>query len=94
MYKQKQESKFFSKFIILGLLAATGIFAYGIMHTFIRTGKEPVILIGAWFSLVGGELVLLHNIKNKEIEQKTEVLRVETNESLDERMYIRTKEEC
>lgn len=56
----------FSKFIVTLVIALNIIFAGVVLYIFYRTGKEPVALIGAWFSFTTVELWALAGIKKSE----------------------------
>jgi len=52
----------YSKFVVaLVILLNTG-FAGAVLYLFLRTGSEPTVLIGCWFTFTTGELWMLSGI--------------------------------
>jgi len=59
----------FSKALVLGVIVANVAFTCAVLLIFLRTGSEPQVLVGAWFTFTTGELYLLAGIKKKKIEK-------------------------
>ena len=68
MAKKKKKS-FFSKLIVISVIALNVIFTGIVLGVFLRTSSEPSSLIVAWFSFTTVELWSLAGIK-KAKEQK------------------------
>ena len=63
----KKESKFkFSKLIVLLVIMLNVIFTGAILFLFAKTGSEPSVLIGSFFSFTTVELWSLASIKKNE----------------------------
>ncbi len=58
----------YSKFIVLIIICFAGVFTVGCLYAFVRTGTEPVVLIGAIFGFLSHELWQLAGIKKSETE--------------------------
>lgn len=61
-------NKFSKKIVALVVLLNTG-FAGAVLYLFLRTGSEPVTLIGCWFAFTTGELWLLSGITKEKVRQ-------------------------
>lgn len=61
-------NKFSKKIVALVVLLNTG-FAGAVLYLFLRTGSEPVTLIGCWFGFTTGELWLLSGITKEKVRQ-------------------------
>ena len=81
MKKGKKQKVKYSKFIVFLVILLNTIFATATLYAFIKTGSEPVVLIGAWFSFTVSELWLLSGIKKKEIDKG-----VDSKENYEERV--------
>ena len=55
----------FSKVIISILIFITLVFTGIVLYIFYCVGSEPMVLIGAFFAFVTGELALMASIKKK-----------------------------
>lgn len=62
--KQKKQGRF-SKFIVSLVIFLNVIFTLAVLYVFLRTGNEPMTLVGAWFAFTTGELWMLSSIKKK-----------------------------
>ncbi len=62
----------FSKCIISLIIAANIIFTIAVLYVFVKTGSEPVVLIGAWFSFMSVEVWQLAQIKKTKELNKNE----------------------
>ncbi len=60
----------FSQFIVSLIILLNVVFTIVVLYIFFRTGGEPVVLIGAWFSFTTGELWFLSTIKKKEVGRR------------------------
>lgn len=65
MAKKKKKS-FFSKLIVISVIALNVIFTGIVLSVFLRTSSEPSSLIVAWFSFTTVELWSLAGIKKAE----------------------------
>ena len=61
-------NKFSKKIVALVVLLNTG-FAGAVLYLFLRTGSEPMTLIGCWFTFTTGELWLLSGITKEKVRQ-------------------------
>ena len=62
--KQKKQGRF-SKFIVSLVIFLNVIFTSAVLYVFLKTGSEPMTLVGAWFAFTTGELWMLSSIKKK-----------------------------
>lgn len=53
----------FSKLVVSFIVMANVSFTTAVLYIFLRTGAEPTVLIGAWFTFTTGELWTLASIK-------------------------------
>lgn len=60
----------FSKKIVILVILMNILFTLAIMYLFLRTGNEPMTLVGAWFGFTTVELFSLASIKKKKEETK------------------------
>ena len=60
-------NKFSKKIVALVVLLNTG-FAGAVLYLFLRTGSEPVTLIGCWFGFTTGELWMLSGIRKAKLK--------------------------
>lgn len=56
----------FNKIVITILIVLTMIFTAVVLYIFYCVGSEPMVLIGAFFAFVTGELALMASIKRNE----------------------------
>lgn len=58
----------YSKFIVaLVILLNTG-FALSVLYVFLKTGNEPTVLTGAWFTFTTGELWMIGSIRKFKVK--------------------------
>lgn len=62
--KQKKQGRF-SKFIVSLVIFLNVIFTLAVLYVFLRTGNEPMTLVGAWFAFTTGELWMLSSIRKR-----------------------------
>lgn len=67
--KQKSKGQY-SKFWVSFIITCNVIFTIAILISFWKTGMEPSILIGAWFSFTTVELWQLARIKKVKIDRE------------------------
>lgn len=67
---KKQRS--FSKKIVSLVIFLNIIFTIAILYVFLKTGNEPMALVGAFFAFTTAELWSLSKIKRTEIEEDYE----------------------
>ena len=60
--------RYSKKIVALVILLNTG-FTGAVLYLFLRTGSEPVTLIGCWFAFTTGELWLLSGITKTKVQQ-------------------------
>jgi len=65
---KKKKGKF-SKFIVISVIILNILFTLAIMYLFLRTGSEPMALVGAWFGFTTAELWSLASIKKEKVEK-------------------------
>ena len=58
----------FSKFIVILVVFLNILFTAAVLYIFMRTGSEPMTLIGAWFTFTTGELWMLSSIKKSKVK--------------------------
>lgn len=58
----------FSKKIVILVILMNILFTLAIMYLFLRTGNEPMTLVGAWFGFTTVELWSLSKIKRAEVK--------------------------
>lgn len=62
----------FSKGIVTMVIILNILFTAAVLYIFMRTGNEPITLIGAWFAFTTGELWMLASIKKSKVNKKGE----------------------
>lgn len=62
----------FSKFIVILVVLLNIIFTAAVLYIFMRTGSEPMTLIGCWFAFTTGELWMLSSIKKSKVKKDGE----------------------
>ena len=60
----------FSKKIVILVILMNILFTLAVMYLFLRTGNEPMTLVGAWFAFTTVELFSLSKIKRAEIKEE------------------------
>ena len=55
----------FSKLVVSFVIIANVVFTGTVLFIFLRTGGEPITLIGSWFAFTTVELIELATIKKK-----------------------------
>ena len=64
--KPKKERPRYSKIIVALVVVLNSVFAGACIYAFIKTGTEPAVLIGAWFTSMSGELFAMASLTHKE----------------------------
>lgn len=59
----------FSKLVVTFVIIANVLFTTAVLFVFLRTGGEPITLIGSWFAFTTVELWQLATIKKKKEEK-------------------------
>ena len=59
----------FSKFIVAFVIIANVVFTGAVLFIFLRTGGEPITLIGSWFAFTTVELWQLATIKKRKVDK-------------------------
>lgn len=67
----KSKNKF-SKFIVTLVVILNILFTAAVLYIFMRTGSEPMTLIGCWFAFTTGELWMLSSIKKSKVKKDGE----------------------
>jgi hypothetical protein len=62
----------FSKFIVTLVVVLNILFTAAVLYIFMRTGSEPMTLIGCWFTFTTGELWMLSSIKKSKVKKDGE----------------------
>ncbi len=62
----------FSKFIVTLVVILNILFTAAVLYIFMRTGSEPMTLIGCWFAFTTGELWMLSSIKKSKVKKDGE----------------------
>lgn len=65
----KKKSSFSKKVVVLVILMNV-LFTIAIMYLFLKTGNEPMTLVGAWFGFTTVELWSLSKIKREEVKEE------------------------
>jgi hypothetical protein len=60
----------FSKFIVTMVVILNILFTISVLYLFLKVGKEPVTLIGCWFTFTTGELWMLSSIKKTKVNKE------------------------
>ena len=60
----------FSKKIVILVILMNILFTLAIMYLFLKTGNEPMTLVGAWFGFTTVELWSLSKIKREEVKEE------------------------
>lgn len=60
----------FSKKIVILVILMNILFTVAVMYLFLRTGNEPMTLVGAWFAFTTVELWSLSKIKRAEVKEE------------------------
>ncbi len=71
--KSKKKQGKFSKRIVSLVIFLNVIFTAAVLYVFLRTGNEPMALVGAWFAFTTGELWMLSSIKKKEVNKEEDL---------------------
>ena len=69
MAKNKKKG-LFSKFVIIGVIAANVVFTYAVLKVFVKTSVEPQVLITSWFAFTTVEVWSLASIKKSKEKNK------------------------
>ena len=69
MNKKRKKKKRFSKAIVALVVLMNIIFTGAVLYVFLKTGNEPVALVGAWFAFTTGELWMLSSIKKAKVKK-------------------------
>lgn len=67
--KNKKKNRF-SKVVVSAIFTFNVLFTIGVLYVFLKTGNEPMTLIGAWFGFTTGELWLLSGITKNKIKKE------------------------
>jgi len=59
----------FSKLIVSFVIIANAVFTGAVLFVFLRTGGEPITLIGSWFAFTTVELWQLATIKKRKVDK-------------------------
>lgn len=72
--KKKKEKKkgMFSKAIVAAVIVLNILFTVAILYVFLKTGSEPMTLVGCWFAFTTGELWFLSGIKKSKNKKENE----------------------
>ena len=60
----------FSKGIVTMVIILNILFTAAVLYTFMKTGSEPMTLIGCWFAFTTGELWMLSSIKKCKVKME------------------------
>lgn len=66
----KRKKKDFSKKVVSLVLILNIIFTSAVLYVFMKTGSEPMTLVGCWFAFTTGELWMLSSIKKTKVNRK------------------------
>ncbi len=69
---QKKNKNRFSKVIVSGVIMLNIIFTIAVLYVFLKTGNEPMTLVGCWFGFTTGELWMLSSIKKIKVNNNNE----------------------
>ncbi|NLW92898.1 MAG: hypothetical protein GXY34_15015 [Syntrophomonadaceae bacterium] len=60
----------YSKWIVALVVLLNAVFTGAVLYVFLKTGSEPITLIGCWFAFTTGELWLLSGITKAKVKVK------------------------
>ncbi len=60
----------FSKFIVAVVIILNILFTAAVLYVFLKTGSEPMTLVGCWFAFTTGELWMLSSIKKSKVKKR------------------------
>lgn len=60
----------FSKVIVTLVIILNILFTTAVLYVFLKTGSEPMTLVGCWFGFTTGELWMLSSIKKSKVKKK------------------------
>lgn len=60
----------FSKVIVTLVIVLNILFTAAVLYVFMKTGSEPMTLVGCWFAFTTGELWMLSSIKKSKVKKK------------------------
>lgn len=60
----------FSKVIVTLVIILNILFTATVLYVFLKTGSEPMTLVGCWFGFTTGELWMLSSIKKSKVKKK------------------------
>lgn len=60
----------FSKVIVTLVIILNILFTAAVLYVFLKTGSEPMTLVGCWFGFTTGELWMLSSIKKSKVKKK------------------------
>ena len=60
----------FSKGIVTLVIILNILFTAAVLYVFMKTGSEPMTLVGCWFAFTTGELWMLSSIKKSKVKKK------------------------
>lgn len=66
----KNKNNRFSKVIVATVILLNIIFTAAVLYVFLKTGNEPMTLVGCWFAFTTGELWMLSSIKKSKVNKK------------------------
>lgn len=72
-FKRKKKNRF-SKFVVTLVIVLNILFTSAVLYVFLKTGSEPMTLVGCWFAFTTGELWMLSSIKKSKVKKEGEDL--------------------
>lgn len=59
----------FSKVIVTLVIILNILFTAAVLYVFLKTGSEPMTLVGCWFGFTTGELWMMSSIKKSKVKK-------------------------
>lgn len=68
--RSRPRKKDFAKKIVTLVVFLNILFTAAVLYVFMKTGNEPMTLVGCWFAFTTGELWMLSSIKKSKVKEK------------------------
>lgn len=68
--RTRKKKNRFSKFIVTLVILLNILFTGAVLYVFLKTGSEPITLVGCWFAFTTSELWMLSGIKKSKVKKE------------------------
>lgn len=68
--RSRLRKKDFAKKIVTLVVFLNILFTASVLYVFLKTGNEPMTLVGCWFGFTTGELWMLSSIKKSKVKKE------------------------